>query len=69
MLRAFLCILSYILCDWIASMRNTKHELSTVNMFYSPQKIVILHAKQNARFDVRLTVPVVIKLNFVTFLG
>ena len=26
-------------------------------------------AKQNARFDVRLTVPVVIKLNFVTFLG
>ena len=23
-------------------MRNTKHELSTINMFYSPQKIVIL---------------------------
>ena len=42
MLRAFLCILSYILCDWITSMRNTKHELSTINMFYSPQKIVIL---------------------------
>ena len=42
MLRAFLYILSYILCDWITSMRNTKHELSTINMFYSPQKIVIL---------------------------
>ena len=42
MLRAFLCILSYILCDWNISMRNTKHELSTINMFYSPQKIVIL---------------------------
>ena len=36
------CIFSYILCDWITSMRNTKHELSTINMFYSPQKIVIL---------------------------
>ena len=39
-----MCFLSlYIRYDWIDIMGYSNHELSTINMFSTPPKIVILH--------------------------